>query len=57
MGLIGENQNGNVATKQDAMEAYIPILTEHLDKYPILFPPYPINRQPVEVKKQERPDQ
>ncbi|HCJ75235.1 MAG TPA: hypothetical protein DHV88_02175 [Roseburia sp.] len=38
------NQNGNVATKQDAMEAYIPILTEHLDKYPLLFQPYPANR-------------
>lgn len=38
------NQKGNVATKQDAMEAYIPILTEHLDKYPLLFQPYPANR-------------
>ena len=48
------NQNGNVATKQDAMEAYIPILTEHLDKYPILFPPYPINRTTSGGKKTKK---
>lgn len=46
------NQKGNVATKQDAMEAYIPILTEHLDKYPLLFQPYPVDRlQGKENKK------
>ena len=50
------NQHGNVATKQDAMEAYIPILTEHLDKYPILFPPYPINRTTSGGKKTRKSD-
>lgn len=50
------NQNGNVATKQDAMEAYIPILTEHLDRYPLLFQPYPTNRLTTGGKKTRRSD-
>lgn len=38
------------------MEAYIPILTEHLDKYPILFPPYQINRTTSGGKKTRKSD-
>lgn len=45
------NQKGNVATQQDAMEAYIPILTEHLDKYPLLFQAYPAKRTTTGGKK------
>lgn len=50
------NQKGNVATKQDAMEAYIPILTEHLDKYPLLFQPYPVDRLTKGGKKTRKSD-
>ena len=50
------NQKGNVATKQDAMEAYIPILAEHLDKYPLLFQPYPTSRLTEGGKKSRKSD-
>ena len=50
------NQKGNVATKQDAMEAYIPILTEHVDKYPLLFQPYPVDRLTTGGKKTRKSD-
>ena len=38
------NQNGNVSKNRKAMEAYIPILAEHLDYYPLLFQAYPAKR-------------
>lgn len=31
------NQNGHIGKKRKAMEAYIPVLTDHLDYYPLPF--------------------
>lgn len=50
------NQKGNTATKQDAMESYIPILAEHLDKYPLLFQAYPVCRKTTGGKTTRRSD-
>lgn len=50
------NQNGNTAKHQDAMEAYIPIFAEHLDKYPLLFQAYPVNRKTTGGKSTRKSD-
>lgn len=45
-GLNWGNQNGNVSVSENlAMESYIKISANHIDKYPLLFPPIAINRK------------
>ena len=50
------NQNGHTGKKRKAMEAYIPILTDHLDYYPLLFQPYPATRTTKGGKKTRMSD-
>ena len=50
------NQNGHTGKKRKAMEAYIPVLTDHLDYYPLLFQPYPATRTTNGGKKTRMSD-
>ncbi len=50
------NQKGNTAKKQSAMEAYLTVLTDHIDNYPLLFPPYPVSRSTTGGKKTRKSD-
>ena len=50
------NQRGHTGKKRKAMEAYIPVLSEHLDYYPLLFQPYPAIRTTTGGKKTRMSD-
>ncbi len=50
------NQKGHTAKNGVAMEAYLTILTSHLDNYPLLFQPYPVSRKTTGGKKTRMSD-
>lgn len=54
-GINWGNQAGHT-TVSGPMEAYIPIFAEHLDKHPLLFPPFPLKRSTTGGKSTRRSD-
>lgn len=38
------SQSGHISKNRNALEAYIPILADHIDNYPLLFQPFPNKR-------------
>lgn len=50
------NANNHHAKVQKAMESYVPIWSEHLDKYPLHFPPFPVARTTTGGKVTRRSD-
>lgn len=50
-GLNWGNQNGHIAKNENAaMESYIKISSDHIDNYPLLFPPISLSRQNTDGK-------
>lgn len=50
------SQSGHTAKKRTALEAYIPILADHIDNYPLLFQPFPNKRTTTGGKSTRKSD-